>query len=150
MASYYDLSYTLVSLVFLPPLVGYLASAVLNEPLHHYLGQRGVAIIGPISHLITFFAAALHPPYAVLVVLVTFSGFGNGILDAAWNAWISDMERANELMGFLHGFYGLGATVSPLIATAMITKAGAPWYAFYYVMVRFFLFLLKLYRDATH
>jgi fucose permease len=35
----------------------------------------------------------------------------------------------------LHGFYGLGATVSPLIATSMVTKAHLPWYYFYYLMV---------------
>lgn len=32
------------------------------------------------------------------------------------------MENANELLGLLHGAYGLGATISPLIATSMITK----------------------------
>lgn len=45
------------------------------------------------------------------------------------------MVNANELLGFLHGMYGAGATVSPLIATAMITKGNLPWYKFYYLMV---------------
>jgi fucose permease len=45
------------------------------------------------------------------------------------------MCNANELMGILHGAYGLGATIGPLIATAMITKAGLQWYAWYYVMI---------------
>lgn len=45
------------------------------------------------------------------------------------------MENANELLGFLHGCYGLGATISPLIATSMVTKAHLPWYTFYYLMV---------------
>lgn len=45
------------------------------------------------------------------------AGFGNGLEDGGWNAWIGNMESANELLGFLHGAYGLGATISPLIAT---------------------------------
>ncbi len=45
------------------------------------------------------------------------------------------MAYANELLGFLHGAYGLGATVSPLIATAIVTKGNLPWYNFYYLMV---------------
>jgi fucose permease len=45
------------------------------------------------------------------------------------------MANANEMLGFLHGFYGLGATVAPLIATTMITKAELPWFYCYYVMV---------------
>lgn len=44
------------------------------------------------------------------------------------------MANANELLGLLHGFYGLGAALSPLIATTLITRAGWRWYEFYYIM----------------
>ncbi|PZD33876.1 MFS-1 domain containing protein [Pyrenophora tritici-repentis] len=64
------------------------------------------------------------------------AGFGNGLADAAWNAWIGNMANPNEVLGFLHAFYGLGAVLSPLIATTMITKGSKlPWYTFYYVMI---------------
>lgn len=43
------------------------------------------------------------------------------------------MSKANELLGVLHAAYGLGATISPLIATTMVTKGALPWYTFYYV-----------------
>ena len=79
---------------------------------------------------------ALHPPYPVLVVVFILAGFGNGLEDAAWNAWLGNMANSNEVLGFLHGFFGLGAVLSPLAATSLITKAGWPWYAFYYIMVR--------------
>jgi fucose permease len=98
-------------------------------------GQRGIAILGPLAHLIAYIVISQHPPYPVLVIVFILAGFGQGIADAAWNAWIGDMAHANELMGFLHGFYGLGATLSPLIATAMITRGGAKWYQWYYVMI---------------
>ncbi len=45
------------------------------------------------------------------------------------------VQSANELLGILHGAYGLGATIGPLIATVMVTKASLPWYAFYYLMI---------------
>lgn len=46
------------------------------------------------------------------------------------------MANPNEVLGFLHAFYGLGAVLAPLIATTMITKGQRlPWYYFYYVMV---------------
>ena len=66
---------------------------------------------------------------------MVFPGLGNGWLDSAWNAWIGNMQNANELLGFLHGAYGLGATIGPLIATTMVTKANLPWWYFYYVMI---------------
>lgn len=55
--------------------------------------------------------------------------------DTTRNAWIGDMANPNEVLGFLHAFYGLGAAISPLIATAVITRAGWRWYEFYYIMV---------------
>jgi len=69
-----------------------------------------------------------------LVVVFILAGFGNGLGDSGWNAWIGDMANANEVLGFLHAFYGLGAAISPLVATSLITKAGWQWYQFYYLM----------------
>jgi fucose permease len=135
LAPFYNVSYTVVSLVFLSPLVGYIAAAGLNNFLHKTLGQRGVAIIGPSAHLVAYIIICLHPPYPVLVIVFILAGFGNGILDAAWNAWIGNLANPNEVLGFLHAFYGAGAVVSPLIATALITRAGLGWYTFYYFMV---------------
>jgi fucose permease len=67
------------------------------------------------------------------------AGFGNGLADAAWNAWLGNMANPNEVLGFLHAFYGVGAVLAPLIATTMITKGQKlPWYYFYYVMVRLY------------
>ncbi|KAK5159115.1 hypothetical protein LTR04_005117 [Oleoguttula sp. CCFEE 6159] len=133
--SYYNLTYTVVSLIFLSPLVGYILSALLNNTIHLKLGQRGIAIISPSCHLIAYIVIAVHPPYPVLVVIFMLAGFGNGLEDAAWNAWLGNMANANEILGFLHGFYGLGAVLSPLIATTMITKANLPWYSWYYIMI---------------
>lgn len=50
------------------------------------------------------------------------AGFGNGLEDGGWNAWVGNMKSANELLGLLHGAYGIGGTISPLIATAMIVR----------------------------
>jgi len=135
--TYYHLNYTVVSLIFLSPLIGYTFSAFLNNSVHLKFGQRGVALICPTCHIIAYFVAALHPPFPLLVVIYILAGFGNGLEDAAWNAWVGPMANCNEVLGFLHGFYGLGATISPLIATSMITRAHLPWWDFYWIMVGF-------------
>jgi len=133
--TYYNLSYTIVSLIFLSPLVGYNASALLNNLIHMRLGQRGVAFLCPAFHITAYIIISQHPPYPALVIAFMIAGFGNGLEDAAWNAWIGAMENANEVLGFLHAWYGLGATIAPLIATTMMTKAGLPWYTWYYCMI---------------
>ncbi|KAF2846589.1 MFS general substrate transporter, partial [Plenodomus tracheiphilus IPT5] len=132
---YYNLNYIIVSLVFLSPLGGYVGAALLNNWLHVHFGQRGVAFIGPACHLAAYIGIALHPPYPVLVVVFILAGFGNGIEDAGWNAWAGNMANANEVLGFLHGFYGIGAVLSPLAATTLIAKSGWQWYEFYYIML---------------
>ncbi|KAF2745526.1 MFS general substrate transporter [Sporormia fimetaria CBS 119925] len=134
--TYYNLNFIIISLIFLSPLIGYTASALLNNSVHLKWGQLGVAIIAPGCHLLAYIIIAIHPPYPVLVVVFSLAGFGNGLADAAWNAWMGNMANPNEVLGFLHAFYGLGAVLSPLIATTMITKGDRlPWYTFYYVMI---------------
>lgn len=134
--TYYNLSYTIVSLVFLSPLAGYAIAALFNHAIHMRLGQRGIAILSSGFHLIAYVINSVHPPFPVLVVSFIFAGLGNGLADSAWNAWVGNLANANEVLGFLHGFYGLGAVLSPLIATSLITKAQWEWYTFYYLMVR--------------
>jgi MFS family permease len=109
---------------------------MLNNWVHVRFGQRGVAIIGPLCHIGGWLGLSLHPPYPAFVVIFVLVGFGNGIEDAAWNAFFGSMANANEILGFLHGVYGLGAVLSPLVATNLITEAGWRWYAFYYILVR--------------
>lgn len=90
--------------------------------------------MAPVCHIITFIVLAIHPPWPVLVVFNAFSGFGNGLTDACFCAWVGVMDKANTVQGFMHATYSLGALFAPLIATAMIT-AGLEWYTYYYIMV---------------
>ncbi|KAH6962065.1 major facilitator superfamily domain-containing protein [Ilyonectria sp. MPI-CAGE-AT-0026] len=132
---YYDLSYTVVSLIFLTPFAGYSIAAFTNARIHVRFGQRGVAIMGPICHIITFAALAAHPPYPVLVVCNMISGFGNGLCDACFCAWVGNMDKANTIQGFMHACYSIGALIAPLIATSLVVTYDLPWYTYYYIMV---------------
>lgn len=86
LGAYYRLEYTLVSLIFLSPFVGYTLSALLNNTIHQKFGQRGVAVLCSGCHIVAYVIACVHPPYPVLVVVYMLAGFGNGLGDAAWNA----------------------------------------------------------------
>ena len=129
--TYYDLSYVVVSLVFLSPFVGYVLSATLNNMLHKRIGQRWLGFLCGFCHTLAYLIVSQHPPYPFLVIAYAFAGFGNGIGDAAWNAWVGNLAQASQLLGFMHAIYGAGGTVSPLIATAMITRGNLEWYTFY-------------------
>ncbi|KAF5869208.1 putative major facilitator superfamily transporter protein [Botrytis fragariae] len=131
---YYSLSYTVISLIFLSPFAGYTFASLINDTVHVKFGQRGVAVIAGLCHLVSYIVISLHPPYPVLVVMYVFVGMGNGLVDAAWCAWLGNMVSANQVQGFLQACYSFGGTVAPLIAAGMLAKTGLEWYYFYYIM----------------
>ncbi|KAH7002525.1 major facilitator superfamily domain-containing protein [Ilyonectria destructans] len=133
--SYYKLDYSTISLVFLTPFFGYSIAAFMCSRIHMRWGQRGIAILAPICHVVTFVVLAVHPPFPVLIVGNAFSGFGNGLTDACFPAWVGGMHRGSTLQGFLTACYSIGALCAPLVAAVMISRAGLPWYTFYYIMV---------------
>jgi fucose permease len=94
--TYYDVSYTVISLVFLAPFIGYTLAAIFNNKIHMRFGRLGPAFIGPLCKIICYAVTSAKPPYAVLPIIFAFSGFGNGLLDGGFNAWVGDMIRANE------------------------------------------------------
>ncbi|PKY00234.1 MFS general substrate transporter [Aspergillus campestris IBT 28561] len=148
---YYNITYMIVSLVFLSSLVGYVLSALINDKLHLWVGQRGVGFIASVCHLIGYIISCTRPPYPALVVAYIFAGIANGLGDAAWNTYIGNMQNSNELLGLLHGVYGLGAVISPLVVTNMVKKANVPWNYFYFFMigiaaVEFILTLMAFWR----
>lgn len=124
-----------MSLIFVPASVGYIAASFLNSFIHITFGRRGVAFLGPGLRLIAYIVISQECPFPGMVICFCVSAFGIAFSDAAWNAWIGAMQNSNEVLGILHAFYGLGATLSPLLATTMITKGGLKWYTFYYLMV---------------
>lgn len=115
--------------------MGYSLAAFTNARIHTTLGQRGVAVMAPLFHIVTYAVLSSHPPYPVLIIFNAFSGFGNGLVDACFCAWMGGMDKANTIQGFLHACYSLGALFSPLIATSMVVQAKLPWYTYYYLLV---------------
>jgi fucose permease len=104
--------------------------------LHYTIGQRGIAFFGALCRLIGYVPLALHPSYfPLLPVVMLFTGFGNGINDSAWNAYVGNLRGPNELLGVLHGVYGLGGTIAPLVASVMVAKLSLGWYTYFYLMI---------------
>ncbi|KAG2002088.1 hypothetical protein GB937_009753 [Aspergillus fischeri] len=130
----YKLSTTVVSLIFVTPFAGYTIATLVVNKIHMTFGQRGIAIIGPLCHIVPFVIMAIHPPWPAMLAVYVIVGLGNGLIDAAWNSWIADMANANTMMGLLGASYGVGATLSPTIATQMI-KSGLRWNYFYYTLL---------------
>ncbi|KAL4960054.1 MFS transporter [Aspergillus stella-maris] len=115
----FKLSTTVVSLIFMTPFAGYtLASNAVNKT-HMTFGHRRIAAIASLCHLILFIITVVVLRFSVLLVAYAFVGFGNGPIDAGWNAWIGgSMVNA----------------ISPVVATAMIDH-DLEWSTFYHTLV---------------
>lgn len=130
---YYHVSYLAVSLLFLSPIFGFIISTLFTDFLHSNLGRRGAAMLASTSQIVAYTLACLHPPFYALVLAYIFVGLGSGVKNASWNSFISGLGNANELLGLLHGFYGLGATLLPLLASFLFNN-GSQWFMVYYFM----------------
>ncbi|OTB18247.1 hypothetical protein K445DRAFT_315039 [Daldinia sp. EC12] len=133
--AYYGLTDFRVSFVFLVWPIGYVAAAYLNSVIHVRFGQRGIAAVGPLFHVLFTAAAAFHPSFPLLLVALAVGSLGTGILDGSFCAWAGGMENANTVQGFLHGSYSAGAALGPFLAGTMLSVGDLPWYAWYYVLL---------------
>lgn len=131
---YYNLSYLEVSTAFLAPFVGYLVAALISDKIHHLIGRWGSSIMAPSCQLACYIIAICAPPFPIYVIGYGICGFGNGTIEASWNSWMGSLDAANEVMGFLHGFYGLGGILCPSIFTVII-NSGRQWNICYAVMI---------------
>lgn len=132
---HYDLSDAQVSFVFIAWPIGYVLAASFNDTIHIKLGQRGIALIGPLAHILFAIGSAAHPPFFWFLLFIAVGFFGAGILDGSMCAWAGALERASTVTGFLHGSFSVGAALSPLVVDALVSGGARPWYTWYYVMV---------------
>lgn len=116
--------------------VGYLAGALLNEPIHRRFGQRGIAIIAPICQISLVILAASHyqPPNVdlwVFLVIAMVGTFGLGLLHGSWSAWAGGLGgRRNTVEGLLHGSYAVGVGLGRRLASWEVR-----WWQWWYVLL---------------
>ena len=132
--SYYGITYLEVSLIFLSPVAGFILSTLANHILHVNLGRRGISILSGTCQVVAYVVASFHPPFYGLVIAYMLVGFGAGSKQASWNSFIGGLQRANEVLGLLHGSYGLGATLLPIVASALFDRVGWLWWQIYYIL----------------
>ncbi|KAG7532060.1 hypothetical protein FFLO_03868 [Filobasidium floriforme] len=111
MQEYFDIGYTVVSLVFVCVCIGRLGEITKLSP-------RDVYTL-PISfQLIAYVLLAAPTPYPVFCIGFVLSGIGAGTVQCLATAFLMKLHRNQNLKQCLcQACYGLGALVSPLIAT---------------------------------
>lgn len=123
---HYHLSDLHVSFIFFCSVLGYLTMAFVNNQTHDKLGIRGVAVLGASAMCLGNLSASFKPPFLIFLICYFSNGVGLGALDASLNAWMGNLVDSNQLLGILHGCYGIGSLVSPSLITYLLEKPSSP------------------------
>jgi fucose permease len=128
--SEYQVNKSIIGLLFFTFSAGYIIAGSLTGWLLRRLGLRGVLVLGSVVFTASTLLSGLRPPYPSLLLLSVLFGFGTGVLDATLNAFLTTLPNRTTLLNLLHAFYGVGALIGPLLASAILDR-GFSWGAVY-------------------
>jgi MFS family permease len=104
----YDVSYSIVSLLFIAYALGFITSTPIISPLDAALGRSRMLMTACSFISIGYVALICTPPFPVVVISFWFVGTGVGLFLAASNAWVANLTNGTVVLGFMHGLYGVG------------------------------------------
>ena len=136
---YYGITYAVVSLIWMANAAGFILIAMLSHKIQPWLGKRYSLVTGCIFSCIMYALVSSGSHFPLVVIGFFFGGMGIAIGLSQSNIFFTRMYDLSKYLSFLHGSYGLGATLSPLIATAMV-NTGVKWHYFYLITLGFMLF----------
>lgn len=101
--------------------VGYvLASFFIGKLINHF-GIGRLLIFSSIASAVAAIGYTLAPAWILILALGALAGFGGGILDAGLNTYLAS-EYKESAMQWLHAFFGIGATLSPIVMTVSLSQ----------------------------
>lgn len=152
---HYKINDVQTSMIFLALTSGYFLMAFLSGWSHVNLGLKGLVVMGMSAMVCSYLFISTSPPFAFVVISYVFSGVGVGTLDASLGTWMGNLVDSNEIMGILHGCYGIGCMISPPLITYLLERKTNPWHwrLFYLVLACLgclnLIYLILTYRHET-
>lgn len=125
----YGLPNAALGLVLASLSCGYILAGLTAARLIAALGIGGVVAGSIAATALAAAGQALAPPWPVFVGLAVLAGMGGGAVDAALNVYAAQ-RLAPRHLNWLHACWGIGATLGPAAAAAILA-AGAGWQAAY-------------------
>jgi len=104
---------------------GYLTGSTASGFLSDRFGTRAVLIGSALAWATAMLAFAAAPAWPLLLLGMVALGIGGGGIDAGLNAFVA-LRHGPGAMNLLHGCYGIGATIGPLVLTAVLA-GGRSW-----------------------
>lgn len=129
---HYSIGYAIVSLIFVANAVGWISAAPITHALLGRIGRARMLALAQSLMLAGYIILVCTPPFPIVTLAFFLLGLGMAFNLALNNTFCANLADATGILGFLHGSYGIGGTVGPLIATAFVSH-GHGWSVFYFV-----------------
>ena len=111
--------------------VGFIAAALFIDSLRDRLGRAKTLALAQTATAAAYLPVVLGAPFPAVVLAFFVVGFAMSFNIALGNTFCGRLRNGTAVLGAMHGGYGLGGTIGPLIATALVTVAGARWSRYY-------------------
>lgn len=127
-----------------------LLSAISSFSSGYVMNRYKVSLILSVSCLLTMsgiFGYAVSPNFYILILCTIPLGLGGGAIDACLNNYVAENYSSRQ-MSWLHGCWGIGATLGPIIMTTAIAQENN-WRGGYIAMAAIQLILLIGFISTT-
>ena len=111
--------------LFLAGTAGYLAGSAASGFLTDRFGTGALLVGSALASAAAFLAFATAPAWPLFLAGGLVLGLGGGGIDAGLNSYMA-LRHGAASMNLLHACYGIGATIGPLVLTAVLA-AGLSW-----------------------
>jgi fucose permease len=132
------------------PALGYVVTAAFAGALGDRLGFKRIWLAGTILGMAALVGVSLAPSFAWILAAMAAVGLVAGAFDGAINPLIVSMygARAGGILNWVHLFFGLGATLTPLLV-GLGLRAGLEWRLFF-ALLSCYVLLIGLTILTTH
>ncbi|KAF5857527.1 hypothetical protein ETB97_005666 [Aspergillus alliaceus] len=130
----YGITLFQVSQIYLVNCAGCLTASFSNVHVCSRIGTGGTLVLGAVIQTLGFALMFWNPPFALFIAAFFLSGMGSAYQDAQANTFTTTVDNAHRWLGILHGVYGVGTIISPVVAN-MIASRTPVWHKFYLVML---------------
>ena len=118
-----ELSFSYGSFVTTIVYLGSCFSCLMSAKLINRFGTARVASVSTLMTAVAMLCYSFAPNLFFIVLSAVPLGLGAGAIDTALNNYVA-LHYSASIMSFMHGFYGIGISLSPFLISKLLTSIG--------------------------